>query len=132
MKWEQRELEFKAYYHKSTWQYKFESGTGEYYCNDEWENWPPVIANGEKGIFVVQYSGVKDVNGKKIFEGDLVEVRPNEAENVLIRLVKYNPNTGFNLPLYEKCIDTMCGTGTTVYFAYEIIGNIFQNPEIVE
>ena len=74
---------------------------------------------------VGQYTGLTDKNGKKIFEGDIVDIL---TENGEIGVIAYNDG-GF---LVEA--DTFCVTfqdninGTDV----EIIGNIHDNPELLE
>ena len=82
-------------------------------------------------IELMQYTGLKDKNGKEIFEGDIVATdleRPYLIVEKHRSYFLYNCNDGdddyydFMLPLrsYQDSQD---------YFA-EIIGNIYENPEL--
>ena len=75
---------------------------------------------------VGQYTGLKDKNGKRIFEGDLClcDRNINDAFDKKVFEIKYDPVRGFygdnfnEIDAYEFC---MC----------EIIGNIHDNPELM-
>lgn len=74
-----------------------------------------------------QYTGLTDMNGKKIFEGDIVQ-NILTKETALVRW--YTEHSAFML--YDK-------NNNKIYFLYdndfnkiEIIGNIYDNPELLE
>ena len=75
----------------------------------------------------LQFIGLKDRNGKEIYEGDIIQIISKEAENwfqknkdgfpyAIIRFAGgiFEP---FNLIHGESC---------------EIIGNIYENPELIK
>ena len=66
---------------------------------------------------VGQYTGLTDKNGKKIFEGDIVKISNDE-----IFEVKYEDG-GFTAGLF---------LGDWDYGHVEVIGNIHDNPELME
>lgn len=80
---------------------------------------------------VGQYTGMIDKNGKKIFEGDIVrhyniDELPNEFEIGKIIFVED-----------ECCFKRTCNNGFSKCYIssdciYEVIGNIYDNPELME
>ncbi len=79
-----------------------------------------------KELFILmQYTGLLDRNGKKIFEGDIVKYL-----DWLPREVKYSDT------LNQACGFVLSNSLKTLYLYdtedLEIIGNIFENPELLE
>lgn len=133
MKWEQRELEFRAYFPEGYWCIRGEKSediVGGYYCQENYGGTSIMETIGlepydeEDGVFVVQYTGVKDINGKKIFEGDIVNMLPLKKWASWIGYVEYEVNsTAFIVHLEHDL--SICSNS-------EILGNVFQYPELVE
>lgn len=74
-----------------------------------------------------QYTGLTDKNGTKIFEGDIVNFK-TIAYTFKKCVVKYDEQ-------YARfaCIDfNKAGSPMDISFVYEIIGNIHDNPELLE
>jgi len=81
---------------------------------------------------LMQYTGLKDKNGKEIYEGDIVKLAVEEEQ-------VYDPYEGipFGKPIYtnEKVVYETYGFFAGDYglgeFECEIIGNIYDNPELL-
>lgn len=92
---------------------------------DEWEN------NIENTI-LMQYTGLKDKNGKLIYEGDIVKLEYfNEITKYRLAKVKWE-NSGYCL-IYIKKSRGARGTDIETYTKdeTEVIGNIYENPELL-
>ena len=80
-------------------------------------------------VEIMQYTGLKDENGKKIFEGDIVK------DEYCIYEVVYDGN-GY----YVKVVKLLKACGTEEGLLYdlsdykdlEIIGNIWDNPDLLK
>lgn len=81
---------------------------------------------------VGQYTGLKDKNGRKIFEGDIVRRFNRNGQEIMSYVVEwYSDCCMFVL----DCIDFDMGFDMdfTVFYGdeFEIVGNIHDNPELV-
>lgn len=85
---------------------------------------------------VGQYTGVNDKNGKKIFEGDIVRLQDCHSSYYVVVWHKYkwifrysNKETEY----YPFCtIDDNFRRGYGIREYVEVVGNIHDNPDILE
>lgn len=85
-------------------------------------------------LILMQYTGLKDKNGKEIYEGDIlkvndeiVEVKPPELFRCDAFVVYgYEFCSGYFIENYDKIgLDRFYGDEP------EIIGNVYENPELI-
>lgn len=87
---------------------------------------------------VMQCTGLKDQNGKLIYEGDIVKMINTEVNFEQVRLVVFKdcafqfnlPNSmQIDKPLYCWAINYL---NHYKHIDLEVIGNIYENPELLE
>lgn len=69
-------------------------------------------------IFIMQYTGLNDKDGKEIYENDLLEVESLHSK-FLMQVIYYDNEASFNIPISQ-------------YNNFKIIGNIYENTELLE
>lgn len=86
-----------------------------------------------ENIILMQSTGLKDKNGKEIFEGDVVRMRnPRDRRQIGMFQVVRVANSPM-LGLLDKKITTeIFNLYEHMRNYYEIIGNIYENPELLE
>lgn len=79
----------------------------------------------ENNLFVLmQFTGLKDKNGKEIYEGDIIRLKWADIYNPnldVVRVVEWN--NGYHFPL---------SGAHTFNETMEVIGNIYENPELLK
>lgn len=74
------------------------------------------------GCQLMQYTGLKDKNGKEIYEGDIIRLPIGELGNVIY----FEPYAAFVGD--SDGILTQLDLGADI----EVIGNIYENPELLQ
>ena len=120
-----REIQFRAWDGKTMW--KIFDNLRFNYAEDDTVSYDITMfgvssstAYQAKNVILMQYTGLKDKNGKEIFEGDYIKSdhRWITDKGILVEWV----NGGF---------DIFCDSDYGVDPEYcEVIGNIYENPEL--
>jgi len=75
-------------------------------------------------IILLQFTGLLDKNGKKIFKGHILKIYYEGNQRSYLKEVKWL-NDAINkgrCDALDNCVYTSC----------EVVGNIFENPELLE
>ena len=82
---------------------------------------------------IMQYTGLKDKNKKEIYEGDVViyEITKHRKEICVVEW-SCDYSAGFHLKPIRMPNCTPFRLGLDLQKDYEIIGNIYENPELLE
>jgi uncharacterized phage protein (TIGR01671 family) len=142
-----REIKFRVWdkknnkYYKSIWNLMFLTG-GVSFLWDDYENsdGETMITNLPKDDYeLMQYTSLKDKNGKEIYEGDIIKFNwfyygETEIEELKVGVVVWEKNTtGFsfkakdndnNYPFILLNFDSESDI--------EVIGNIYENSELIK
>ena len=85
---------------------------------------------------VCQFTGIKDKNGKEIYDGDIIRSFDSNG-NEIIHYIEWRETEARFVAVYDYInkwhIDLTCGLHQKWIDEYgkEIIGNIYDNPEIL-
>ena len=103
-------------------------------------------SKGSWGIYPMQYTGLKDKNGVEIYEGDIDQAE-NGDKSVIVFLLKAGTYCVMPMDIYLNndyqneafFPDFIYGFGYDLFFDnctpdkyLNIIGNIYENPELLE
>ena len=102
------------------------------------------LKNGKEYYIFQQFTGLLDKNGKKIFEGDIIKYAPFNSschgkagipyENGIVICPKYGTWCIKGKELYQKEIlfDNSFTGKESEFEDEEVVGNIFENPELLK
>lgn len=122
-----RKILFRGYNRKNNkWLYGYYlvNRGQRFICPDGIQNplasWEDFVVEEES---VGQWTGCTDVRNKKVYEGDVVLGIEGRVKGIR-KLVEWSDfATGFTIPIWCDMDDECC---------YEVIGNIYQNKELLK
>ena len=83
-------------------------------------------------MILMQYTGLKDKNGKEIYEEDIVKIN----DEIIAKVIWDNDYLGYFLYANEENSIDSFENGEQPLYDYwgsiEVIGNIYDNPELLE
>lgn len=106
----------------------WDEGTKTYFDNAMIETLAPVRTFVKNGWVVEQCTGLKDKNGNLIYENDIIEIIGNGGKKLHFRVAVSDRNGGYYFP------DSPLGYSFDFFDShlYEVVGNIHENPELLQ
>ena len=116
--------------------YSYSNNTGLHFG----KTGPDGVGEDFKNKYIMQYTGLKDKNNKKIYEGDIVSSYVQTGKERSRSIIVWEDEelySGWNIkvikdfypPNQEGCIIPISRNDV---MDYEVIGNIYENPELLE
>lgn len=124
-----REIKFRAWDGKNRWFNSFTvSAYGKINKNEparEWHSWK------NEDWILMQFTGLKDKHGEEIYEGDIITGKAGLADKPFFAAVTWDQEeiVGYRCKFVRDGLSYnyyLCG-----WYEYEILGNIYQNPELL-
>lgn len=131
----QRQIKFRVW-DKSLNKYVY-TNNGYYICESEMGGYKLVFNlndNCWKGDYIIQqFTGLLDKNGKEIYEGDLLEINEEDKPNYFEDYchVWYAEFSGSWTVSFNHFHSETCCDCSMVNRKYSVIGNIFENPDLL-
>lgn len=93
---------------------------GNYMANGNWQE-PKLM----------QFTGLLDKNGKEIYEGDILDLHPEENDKIWHRKIIWDTAAFHCVQIHGKANYPLHFNKYTPDKIWVIIGNIYQNPELL-
>jgi uncharacterized phage protein (TIGR01671 family) len=135
----QREIKFRAWDKVNKRMGHFKPGFSwcdEYYTWDLQAEGEPDIMDVPPGdnIEFMQFTGLKDKNGKEIYEGDIVkQLVPALSKESWVGRVMFEPTRGYFLRNENGTWSSLNTVSEReIITEFEVIGNIYESPDLLK
>lgn len=125
-----RELKFRVW-SKLLKEFAIDTEDGYFGQTEDFGNGEFTIFSGEDEI-IQQFTGLKDKNGKEIYEGDIVRWPKMDDIDAIVVWDHKNLSFSFEWPVKDKRKNSYREPMTNDKPKYFVIGNIFENPELLK
>lgn len=107
-------------------------GNGDIWIIDEDSVAGDWIVNND--LDLMQSTGLKDKNGKEIFEGDIVQYQNSKVPSADSKgVIRYFDNWAmFGIDIEHNEPRALFFNGLADHISLEVVGNIYKNPELIE
>lgn len=85
-------------------------------------------------LVLIQSTGLKDKNGKEIFEGDVVQYQNTKVPSADSKgVVRYFDNWAmFGIDIEHNEPRALFFNGLADHISLDVVGNIYENPELLK